>query len=478
MGRHVQDGMIAQLANVQRNFLHATHLLAPNRHTERVLLADYMVRDLWSGSIIRAGYPRNDPLNAATRREGRDSATHIAYMPTWRGTLSTAGSESKKLLDRISNDLARLDRDLPEDTSLWVRLHPLVSGTLSFDEFERVKPFPVAGDPYEFLSTCDALVTDYSSVLFDFSESGKPVILYTPDSAEYESDRSLILDLAQLPFAKCDTIETLIDHLKSETLGSVASGGTYSSYLERFAPYRSSANSELVCDAFFLGQANAQVHQEVSSLSKRLLLLVDGLDEARVTDQLRSLIPQLAEANWSVWLGIGASKAKDRAVAFVREVGPQADFIAMRNVLAGGPIELAGLLLRRLVPTGRWLKKTESDVWEKEWTRLFGVGEFTVTWHFGGHGYRLAALLSTAPSQRVASIHESSSSDSHPTRAEIRTLELLASGADCVVLDQPSRDTFKELHIQPRGTVIQFDQVAGDALGVQVLDFLEKSGGQ
>lgn len=64
--------------------------------------------------------------------------------------------------------------------------------------------FPSRYETYDFLNASDALVTDYSSIMFDYAVSNKKIILFVYDKEEYLKDRGLYVDLDEigLPQAK------------------------------------------------------------------------------------------------------------------------------------------------------------------------------------------------------------------------------------------------------------------------------------
>ena len=59
LGRNVKDKPNS-IGNVQRNFIHATHLLFPNDFTFDIIREDYMLNNIYTGKYIKSGYPRND----------------------------------------------------------------------------------------------------------------------------------------------------------------------------------------------------------------------------------------------------------------------------------------------------------------------------------------------------------------------------------------------------------------------------------
>lgn len=164
-------------------------LLAQNPYAARILGKAYafLRRPIWV-----EGYPRNDVLTtsdgAATRKALgiRPDERVLMYAPTWRDDRA----EIVDFIDPVS--LAE-----STDTVVLVRGH---SRTLQPGR-DAVGPrvIDVTGfpDTSQLLLVADALVTDYSSVMFDFSVTGKPMYFLVPDMEHYRGElRGFYFDLA------------------------------------------------------------------------------------------------------------------------------------------------------------------------------------------------------------------------------------------------------------------------------------------
>ena len=90
MGKDEEVGAYA-IGNVQKNFLYADYLLYPNEYMKSVMFKAYMLEDLYRGTVLFEGYPRNsiffDQEQYRNMREklGIAEKQVIVYMPTWRG---------------------------------------------------------------------------------------------------------------------------------------------------------------------------------------------------------------------------------------------------------------------------------------------------------------------------------------------------------------------------------------------------------
>src|SRR5690606_21546053 len=143
-----------------------------------------------------------------TTNESNNSKFQVVFMPTWRGGLSTVDEASQIQIRELQGLLDAIDSSLEKSNVFWVRLHQLVKWQVELSKYNHIRPFPANLEPYEHLVRCDALITDYSSVLFDFACTGKPIILYTADMKQYQEERNFCIDPTSLPFEQVTTVET------------------------------------------------------------------------------------------------------------------------------------------------------------------------------------------------------------------------------------------------------------------------------
>lgn len=103
------------------------------------------------------------------------------YIPTWRD----AGGHD---LATAFPDLEKLDRILGSaDSKLVIKLHPN-EATPSLDDYNNIKVWPAGADLYLYLARFHGLITDYSSILYDYlAISGRDIILYNYDYDQYRS---------------------------------------------------------------------------------------------------------------------------------------------------------------------------------------------------------------------------------------------------------------------------------------------------
>ena len=163
-------------------------MLAQSPSAAKVLRRAYAVpRPLWV-----EGYPRNDVIvrgdGGGTRRQLGITTPHVVlFAPTWRDDALDAP-------DRL--DAHALAEQLGADWTVLVRGHARTMGLRAETPGERVLDVTRFPDVSPLLATADVLITDYSSVMFDFSASGRPMVFFVVDEEEYAtSTRGLYWDL-------------------------------------------------------------------------------------------------------------------------------------------------------------------------------------------------------------------------------------------------------------------------------------------
>lgn len=205
--------------NMQKNFIDADYLLCPNQYMTDIMIHAYSLNNLFKGKILNEGYPRNSVLlddfrrNEVRQNLGISDKQVIVYMPTWRG--STSANKSESYVEELEEYLSNIEENLDDNQYFYVKLHPLVSSQLDFSKYRKILPFPKGYETYDFLSAADCLVTDYSSVMFDYACTGRKIILFTYDKEEYLKDRGLYFDINKLPFTQVSTPDELMEVLKN-----------------------------------------------------------------------------------------------------------------------------------------------------------------------------------------------------------------------------------------------------------------------
>ncbi len=145
--------------------------------------------------FLKTGYPRNDVLfqqnNTSTITQlkqkiiGRPDCRVVTYAPTWREDDFIKVGEYHF---RWHFDLGEMLQVLPEDVVLLVRPHYLVTDHIDVSEFEDRVVVDSTSDMSEIYLITDLLITDYSSVMFDFANLRRPMLFFAYDLDYYRDD--------------------------------------------------------------------------------------------------------------------------------------------------------------------------------------------------------------------------------------------------------------------------------------------------
>ena len=210
------------------------------------------------GTLLETGYPRNDRLITASASEreairerlGVHTAAEIMlYAPTFRESMRDGWRAD--LYEGL--DVSRLAALLGPDWRILLRGH---SFTARDDHVDRSADLVVdvtrERDINDLYLASDVLVTDYSSVMFDYAVTRKPMAFFTPDIKQYVATRGVYFDLAEVaPGPLCTTMKQLADEVRD--LGALSSKyvGRAEAFRERFAPWDDGKAAARVVDAFF-----------------------------------------------------------------------------------------------------------------------------------------------------------------------------------------------------------------------------------
>ncbi|MCD9155156.1 CDP-glycerol glycerophosphotransferase family protein [Aeromicrobium duanguangcaii] len=222
-------------------------LLAQNAYAAGVL-----PRALAStGRTIVEGYPRNDALaldgDGALRHRTREALglgdeLVVLYAPTWRDSARDAGGR-RAFVSHL--DAARVH----ERTGATVLLRSHSNAAAGRGLLASPGVVDVTGHPdiTALLAAADVLVTDYSSVMFDFAVTERLQILLVPDADEYRDERGFYLDLREMPPGP---VVTSTDEVIEVLLNGDTSGADRTAFRQRFAPLDDGEATARVLDAW------------------------------------------------------------------------------------------------------------------------------------------------------------------------------------------------------------------------------------
>lgn len=167
----------------------------------------------------------------------------ILQAPTWRDGEVDPTIPSEADWERIEEFCQRTD------SVIVIRPHPKSVGDYHYSS-DRVQIIDATRQPeiMPLLWGVDVLVTDYSSILFDYSVSGNPILYLAPDLAHYEATRGLYLDYSDIcgPDGRLNTWAETLNRMDawSDPLVLAAERANTTAIFDRFITHRDGRNSE------------------------------------------------------------------------------------------------------------------------------------------------------------------------------------------------------------------------------------------
>jgi CDP-glycerol glycerophosphotransferase len=254
LGRQIPNNNLTKsyLDTMDREAAAWDYLISPNPFCTEVFPQAFG----YSGRILETGYPRNDRLSTssgADRQRIRESigvanpATIVVmYAPTWRDykRSATGNWESVTFMDK--------DIELPEGFQMIYRGHTNTHAAHKAEVAGRAIDVTKYPDVTELYLAADVLITDFSSVMFDYTVTGKPIMFLAPDLERYRAERGFYFDFeteAPGPILKTDQ-EVLVALTKLETISSEYHA-KYRAWQQKFNSLEDGQAAKRVVDTVF-----------------------------------------------------------------------------------------------------------------------------------------------------------------------------------------------------------------------------------
>jgi CDP-glycerol glycerophosphotransferase (TagB/SpsB family) len=227
--------------------------ISQNADTTPIIQQAYEFQGEQASAVIEIGYPRNDELTSIDparveqirERIGIPPGRRVVmYAPTWR-----EASQDVELLS-----LVQLAKEVGEGITFLQRGHvrTLEEGmSVAADAVIDVSTYPQINDLF---MVSDLLITDYSSMMFDYSVTGRPMLFYTPDIEEYTDPkvRGAYFDLEEIaPGPVVRTVPEVVQLLQTIDTWAPTFADRYAAWQQRFNHHDDGHASARAVDALF-----------------------------------------------------------------------------------------------------------------------------------------------------------------------------------------------------------------------------------
>jgi CDP-glycerol glycerophosphotransferase (TagB/SpsB family)/glycosyltransferase involved in cell wall biosynthesis len=402
--------------NVLRNFMMADYLLSTGPFmSEQMYEHAYRLTNVAPGEIVEVGYPRTDLQFGGEDRLERTRSrlrsagvtlaaddTLVLLAPTWKG-------ESFHTPRNDAADLAALVDDLqgrlPAGHRVLLKVHQQVYRHAVAEPRLAGRLVPNSVPTNAVLGLADVLVTDYSSIFFDFLATGRPILFHTPDRDEYDGYRGSYLALDELPGPQSGTAAELADLIGAVGSGTsidpvVTHGERYDAARARFASQDDGGATQRVLAVVVRGRREGHAVRHTRRDGRRTLMLyLGGMMSNGITSAALNLLRTIDHSAWDVSVVMGAINNDDRR-ANADSIDPR-----VRQFVRTGSATMSKSLWR----TRRRLMRGHLDeippaalarvdaALEQDWRRVVGAARFDHVVDFSGYSPAWTFLLGHAP---------------------------------------------------------------------------------
>lgn len=208
------------VSNTVRNFIQSDYLISANSFLTEIYTRAYKLDGIYKGKIIEEGYPRLDTVVKTERKDVinllkkenvkvDENKKIVLYAPTWKG-------RDFYNPDCDINDYLELKQIIEnkincDEYQVLIKVHQAVYNRIRDEISEYPFIVPATIDANVILSATDILISDYSSIYFDFLATGKPVLFYIPDVENYKEYRGMYFGIDELPGPYTDSVEQIAD---------------------------------------------------------------------------------------------------------------------------------------------------------------------------------------------------------------------------------------------------------------------------
>ena len=409
--------------NIQRNFLASDYFLCPNQYMTELMIRAHSLNQLFQGEIINEGYPRNGVFFDEARRNvlrkelKLENRKAIVYLTTWRG--NSGINKSEQYTKELRTVLDELDARLDDNQAFFVKLHPKVSVAVSLSGYAHIKPVPTGYETYDFLNTADCLVSDYSSVMFDFACTGRDIILFTYDEQEYLHDRGLYISVSALPFKHAGDVRQLV-----KALHEGVSDYKTDAFIKGITEFENINSARHLCDKL-LKNADACVIQKLEDNGKQnVFIFVDKMFKNGVTASAFNLINCIDISRRNYFIVFRREGAKDNRER-LREVPKGVGILSLDTVERTVSELAAGYLYYKKNRTSRWIQHHLDEGYKRAFEKYYGNVRKDFFIQFAGYGRDPLHIFMQAEKKFVF-VHSDMKRE-----VEIRSTQHLPTITDC-----------------------------------------------
>lgn len=403
IGFDIPAGKISA-GNTVKNFLAADYLISPDAFMTEIYKNAFKMGGLFPGKILEIGQPRNDSYFHTEREavfqklqmagiQADPSKKLILYAPTWKGSKYSSPDTS---LDAYEKMIRTIEDNV--DTSVYqvfVKPHQIVYYHIKNTQGVTGQYIPATVDTNELLRATDVLISDYSSIYFDYLVSGKPILFFIPDLANYLNYRGLYFGIDKLPGPIAEDYEQLGGYLRDLEKAMEP----YRQVYDREAKWACPRDDGEVCyrlaDIVFHGKEGEDCISCEETWRAKVLMYAGDFSDNGTTRAFLAMAEYLDFQKYDITLLIDGD-GDERAEGMIRSLPSGIRVLYRGQPFNGSPEELAS--------HNRLMKGKNAEIphafYKREARRLFGEAVFDCAIDFTGKKNLFSMLVAEMKNTR------------------------------------------------------------------------------
>ncbi len=355
---------------IQRTFFFSDYILFSNEYMLDKMSHAYMIDKIYHGKFLLEGYPRNsvflkDNSEFKEKLNLKDKEVFV-YMPTFKGLVNDRKDEQQK--NDVNKFLNKLNLKLNDNQVLFVKFHPYNQSKIDFSKFDHIQAYPINFESYDVLNVADVLITDYSSVFFDFASTQRKIIIFNYDEEEYLKDRGLYFPIADLPFPKVQTVDDLLTEL------NCPKNYDDTDFINEYCRYDSVDSAEHICETVINGKTSCE-SVKVNNSNKNILIYMGSMEDNKAKNKLIEMLEDIDDdinifISFRPWSG----NVKENHLELFRNIPKNIEFLPFGHNL--NPTVSEKLKLNKFVKKGTEFDAELKEMFNRNYKRQYGDYKF------------------------------------------------------------------------------------------------------
>ncbi|WP_218086691.1 glycosyltransferase [Staphylococcus epidermidis] len=215
LGNDIEHSYFSENKNVQKNLITSDKLAMPNEFTAKKLIGSNDLTGILNSEISFTGNARMDLTINSNKEEIYDkynlnnNKKLVLYAPTYKDKYN---HKINDYILELINERNEIQNQLGDNYIVYIKTHYLITQN---EEMYNLNNYFIPNwyDANELLSVVDILITDYSSIFFDFLPLQKPIYFYMKDKEDYTFERGLYIEIDELPGSISYNMKDLLKNL-------------------------------------------------------------------------------------------------------------------------------------------------------------------------------------------------------------------------------------------------------------------------